>query len=199
MKLRGMLLPCLYLVMLGIAIGSQHAPSPPDNHSHEFRSLQAKLAYLKQNGAKAHPDPKATDLTEAEVNAYFNEGGVKLPKGVSHVQLTSQPGVVEAHAAVDFEAITQGKGSSNPIYSLFSGTHDIHAVAQASGANGVGSIRVQTIELDGVAVPQVLLQLFVEHYITPKYPNVGITSTFKMPLRIDSAAVETGRVRLVQK
>ena len=129
MKLRRSLLPCLLLLMLGVAIGDQHPPSPADNHSREFRSMQAKLAYLKQNAAKPHPDPKPTDLTEAEVNAYFNEGGVKLPKGVSHVRLTSQPGVIDAHAQIDFEAITKGRGSNNPLYSLFSGTHDIHAVA----------------------------------------------------------------------
>jgi hypothetical protein len=188
-----------FLLLLSVASANQSPQSASDNHSREFHSIQAKLAYLKQNAAKPHPDPKPTELPEAEVNAYFNEGGVKLPKGVSHVRLTSQPGVIDAHAQIDFEAITQGRASSNPLYSVFSGTHDIHAVAQAGGANGTASIRVQTIELDGVPVPQFLLQLFVEHYITPKYPNVGITSTFKLPLRIDSAVVDTGRVRLVQK
>lgn len=199
MRARARLLPCLLLLMLGVAIGEQHPQSPADNHSREFHSIQAKLAYLKQNAARPHPDPKPTELTEPEVNAYFNEGGVKLPKGVSHVRLTSQPDVIDAHAQVDFEAITNGRGSNNPLYSLFSGTHDIHAVAQASGANGTASIHVQSIELDGVQVPQFLVQLFVEHFITTKYPNVGITSTFKLPLRIDSAVIETGRVRLVQK
>ncbi len=198
MKLSRSLFPLLVL-MLGVAMGDQHPQSSADNHSPEFRSMRVKLAYLKQNAAKPHPDPKPTDLTEAEVNAYFNEGGVKLPKGVSHVRLTSQPGVIDAHAQIDFEAITNGRGSNNPVYSLFSGTHDIHAVAPASGANGTGSIRVQTVELDGATVPQFLLQLFVEHYITPKYPNVGMTSTFKLPLRIDSAVVDSGSVRLVQK
>jgi hypothetical protein len=199
MKLSSSLFPFLLLIMLGVAIGDQHPQSPGDNHSHEFHSMQAKLAYLKQNGAKAHPDSKPTELTEAEVNAYFNEGGVKLPKGVSHVRLSSQPGVIDAHAQIDFEAITNGRGSNNPVYSLFSGIHDIHAVAPASGANGTGSIRVQTVELDDATVPQFLLQLFVEHYLTPKYPNVGMTSTFKLPLHIDNAVVDSGRVRLVQK
>jgi hypothetical protein len=193
------LLPFLLLLTLGMAIADQHPQSPADNHSREFRSMQVKLAYLKQNAARPHPDPKPVELTEPEVNAYFNEGGVKLPKGVSQLHLTSQPGIIDAHAKIDFEAITQGRGSSNPLYSLFSGTHDLHAVAQASGANGTGSIRVQALVLDGVQVPQMLLQLFVEHYITPKYPNVGITSTFKLPLRIDSAVVKTGRVKLAQK
>jgi hypothetical protein len=72
-------------------------------------------------------------------------------------------------------------------------------VAQATGSNGKGSIREQSVSLDGIEVPQMLLQLFVQHYLTPKYPNVGITSTFDLPLRIDNAIVDTGRVRLTQK
>ena len=72
-------------------------------------------------------------------------------------------------------------------------------VAQASGANGTGTIHAQSVSLDGIEVPQMLLQLFVQHFLTPKYPNVGITSTFKLPLRIDSAVVESGQVRLAQK
>jgi hypothetical protein len=188
-----------FLLLLGVATADQQGAPPADNHSADFRAMQQKIAYLKQNAAKPHPDPKPTEFTEPEVNAYFNEGGVKLPKGVSHVRLTSQPAVLDAHAQVDFEAITQGRGANNPLYSLFTGTHDIHAVAQATGATGTGTIRVQSVELDGIQVPQFLLQLFVDRFVTPKYHNVGMTSTFKLPLRIDSAIVDTGRVRLVQK
>jgi hypothetical protein len=193
------LLVTFLLLNLGTASADLYPQSSHDAHSPDFRSMQQKVAYLKQNAAKAHPDPKPVELTEPEVNAYFNEGGVKLPKGVSHVRLTSEPAVLDAHAQIDFDAITQGRGASNPLYSLFSGTHDIHAIAQANGANGTGTIRVQSVELDGIQVPQFLLQLFVDHFITPKYHNVGVTSTFKLPLRIDTAIVDTGRVRLVQK
>jgi len=181
-----------------VMAGSKPEPQH-DNHSPDFRAMEQKIAYLKQNAAKPHPDPKPTELTEREANAYFNEGGVKLPKGVSHVRLTSTPGVIDGHAQVDFEALTQGKTSANPLFSLFSGTHDIHVVAQATASNGTGSIRAQSVSLDGIEVPQMLLQLFAQHFLTPKYPNVGITSTFKLPLRIDSAVVESGQVTLVQK
>jgi hypothetical protein len=160
--------------------------------------MERKIAYLKQNSARPHPDPKPTELTESEANAYFNEGGVKLPKGVSGVHLMAKPGQIDGRAQVDFEQIMQGRGSSNPFYSLFSGEHQVHAVSDASGANGIGKIHIQTVELDGVQIPQFALEWFVQHYLTPKYPNVGMTSTFKLPLRIDSAAVEAGKVILVQ-
>jgi hypothetical protein len=187
------------LLTAGMLAGDRKPEPQRDNHSADFRAMEQKIAYLKQNAAKAHPDPKPLELTEREANAYFDEGGVKLPKGVSHVRLTSTPGTIDGHAEVDFEALTQGKSSANPLLSLFSGIHDIHVVAQASGVNGTGTIRAQSVALDGLEVPQMLLQLFVQHFLTPKYPNVGITSTFKLPLRIDSAVVDTGNVRLTQK
>jgi len=189
----------LLALTLGAAASGQHPTVPHDNHSADFHAMEQKLAYLKANGAKAHPDPKPTELTEGEANAYFAEGGVKLPKGVSALHLTSRPGVLDAHAKIDFEEVMQGRGSNNPLYAMFSGKHDVEVVAQASGKNGSGSIQVQSIQLDGSEVPRWALEFFVQHYITPKYPNVGMTTTFKLPQRIDSAVVETGKVRLVQR
>jgi len=169
------------------------------NHSAAFRSMEQKVAFLKANGAKARPDAKPTEISESEANAFFNEGGVKLPKGVSNVHLAALPGQIDGRAQVDFEPIMQGKGSSNPFYGMFSGQHEVHATSQASGSNGVGTIRIQSVEMDGIQIPQFALEWFVQHYLTPKYKNVGMTSTFKLPLRIDSAVLETGKVRLVQR
>ena len=187
------------LVLLFSALLSTAQLPQHDTHSAEFRAMQQKIEYLRHNAAKPKPDSKPTYLTEREANAYFSEGGVKLPKGVGNVRLTSQPGALDAHAAVDFEAIMQGKGSTNPLLSLFRGAHDVHVIAQASGSAGTGTIRVQSAYLDGIEVPQMALEFFAQHYLTPKYPHVGVTSTFKLPLRIDSAVVEAGRVELMQK
>ena len=155
-----LLLPLLLLAATA-GLAADNKPEPQrDSHSSDFRAMEKKIAYLKQNAARPHPDPKPTDITEAEANAYFNEGGVKLPKGVSHVRLAAGPGSIDGHAQVDFEALTQRKTSSNPLLGLFSGTHDIHVVAQASGSNGTGSIHAQSVALDGVEVPQMLLPLF---------------------------------------
>jgi hypothetical protein len=187
----------LLLLILAVMAAAQ-APAPA-NHSAAYRSIQEKLAYLKVNAGKPHPDPKPVELTEPEVNAYFAEGGVKLPKGVSQVRLASRPGVIDGHAHVDFEPILQGHNPNNPLYSLFAGQHDIRVVAQAAGVNGVATLQVQTVEMDGNEVPRWALEFFVQRYVTPRYPNVGMTSTFKMPLRVDSATVEAGKVRLAQK
>lgn len=192
--------PRYALLCLVLAVAAaMAAQQPASGHSSNYRSIVQKLAYLKLNAAKSHPDPKPVDLTGAEVNAFFNEGGVKLPMGVSQVHLTSQPGVIDGHANVDFEEIMQGRGKNNPVYELFSGSHEIHVVAAASGSNGVATIKTQTVELDSVAVPQWALEFFVQHYVTSRYPNVGMTSTFRLPLRIQTATVEAGKLHLEQR
>jgi hypothetical protein len=172
---------------------------PPAHHSAAYLSMERKIAYLKQNSEREHPDPRPTEITQDEANAYFAEGGVKMPKGVSDLKLTAAPGVLDGHAKVDFDAITEKARSKNPLLGVFTGVHDVHVVAQASGTHGTGTITVQKVELDGIEIPQFVLQLFVDRYLKSKYPNVGLTSTVKLPLRIDSAAVESGKVELVQK
>ena len=168
-------------------------------HSAAYRSMEQKIAHLNQNAARAHPDAKPTQITQDEANAYFAEGGVKMPKGVTGLKLAAAPGTLDGHAKVDFDVLTEKARSRNPLLAVFTGVHDVHVVAQASGSSGTGTITVQKVELDNIEIPQMILQLFVDRYLKSKYPNVGLTSTFKLPLRIDTATVESGRVNLVQK
>lgn len=189
----------LLSLFLVLGICSSSLAWQAQEHSAAFRSMQEKIAWLQKNAARPKPYPKPTSITQDEANAYFNEGGVKLPKGVTSLKVTAQPGVLDAHAQVDFDVITQKARSSNPLLGIFSGVHDVHAIAHASGSNGTGTITVDHVYLDDIEMPEIALQFFVERYLKPKYPNVGQTSTFKLPLRIDSAAVETGQVTLVQK
>ena len=189
----------LRLAFLLVATASLVAAQAQPQHSDAYRSMEQKIAHLKQNAAREHPDPKPTEITQDEANAYFAEGGVKMPLGVSGLNLVATPGALDGHAKVDFDAITEKARSKNPLLGVFTGVHDVHLVTQAGGTNGTGTITVQKVELDGIEIPQMILQLFVDRYLKAKYPNVGLTSTFKLPLRIDTATVETGKVTLAQK
>ena len=186
------------LFVLSVATAPLAGQDQPQ-HTAAYRSMEQKIAYLKQNAAREKPNPKPTEITEDEANAFFNEGGVKMPKGVTGLKVTAQPGVLDGHARVDFDVITEKARSKNPLLAVFTGVHDVHLVAQAGGSNGSGSITAQHVYLDDIEIPQMMLQFFVDRYLKQKYPNVGLTSTFKLPLRIDSAGIETGKVALVQK
>ncbi len=162
-------------------------------------SMERKLQHIQSNAKVSQPDQTPTEFTEQEVNAYFASGAVKLPAGVQSVMFQGQPEVVTATARVDFDQLKAGHRSSNPLLSMFSGIHDVVVAAHVRGAGGQGYVNVDTVSLDGVEIPRFALQMFVEKYLQPKYPGVGLDSKFALPERIDTAKVELHKLTITQK
>jgi hypothetical protein len=181
-------------LLVAVAASAANSKASP-----ELASVNRKIAHLEANGRAAHPTPTPTVLTEAEINAYLASDEVQFPAGVNSVHLTGSQGTITGTAKVDFDQVRAGIHSSNPLLSIFSGVHDVNAEAHAYGRAGQGYVHIDSVSLDGVEVPNFVLQLFVEKYIQPKNPNIGIDSRFKLPDRIDSAVVGQHQVTLIQK
>lgn len=171
----------------------------PGASSPDANALQRKLDHIEANGAIRHPDQTPTVFAESEVNAYLGSGIVDLPAGVESVKLQFGPGTISGSARVDFDKALAGARSSNPLLSLFSGVHAVAVITHAHGSGGQGYVHVDSVSLDGVTVPNFVLELFIEKYLQPKYPQIGLDSRFALPDRIDSAAVAEHQVTLIQK
>jgi len=184
----------LYVVILAAAASAANNKTSP-----ELASVNRKIAHLEANGRTPRPNPAPTVLNEAEINAYLASDEVQFPAGVNSVHLTGSQGTISGTAKVDFDQVRAGIHSSNPLLSIFSGVHDVNAEAHAYGRAGQGYVHIDSVSLDGVEVPNFVLQLFVEKYIQPRNPNIGIDSQFKLPDRIDSAVVGQHQVTLIQK
>ena len=167
--------------------------------SPDLVSVNRKIAHLEENGRARHPNSAPTVLTEPEINAYLASDEVLLPAGVKSVRLTGTPGTITGTAQVDFDQVRADSGSSNPLLSIFSGIHEVTVQAHAYGRGGQGYVHVESVALDGIDVPNFVLELFVRKYIQPHNPEIGIDSRFKLPDRIDSAAAGQHQVMLVQK
>ena len=171
----------------------------PAKNSPEAAALQRKLDHLDANSRRAHPDATPTVFPEQEVNAYLASGSFELPVGVESVRLRFEPGVISGTSHVDFDKALAGARSANPLLSIFSGVHEVAVTTHASGLAGQGYVQVDSVSLDGITVPNFVLQLFIEKYLQPKYPQIGLDSRFALPDRIDRAKVENHQVTLVQK
>ncbi len=169
---------------------------PPTN---AVASMERKAKHVKDNGALADPSQTPTEFTENEVNAYMASGHIKLPVGVHSVRFQGRPGVVTANARVDFDEIRKGTASFNPLLAVFSGVHDVVVVAHVHGTGGQALVHIDSVALDGVEIPRFALELFVEEYLKPKYPDVGMDSRFDLPNRIDTAVVGEHKLTLTQK
>jgi hypothetical protein len=167
--------------------------------SHDLASAERKIDHVEANGRLPRPNPTPTVFTEAEVNAYLASDNIRLPAGVQSVKLEGEDGVITGNARVDFDRIREGAHSSNPLLSIFSGVHDVEVVAHAHGAQGRGHVHVDSVSIDNMEVPNFVLQLFVDKFLTPKYPDLGIDSQFALADRIDTATVGTHQLTIIQK
>ena len=161
--------------------------------------FQEKMNFLERNGKSNPVQRRSTQINADEVNAWFREGGYKLPQGVQKVIFHSQPDTIQANATVDFDQVKEGRHNLNPLLSVFSGVHEVEVIANGSAQNGQGHVTIQSVSIDGVGVPHLALELFVNKYITPKYPNVGLENDFQMPDRIDTATIGNDNALLTQK
>jgi hypothetical protein len=169
------------------------APASPE------ASMEAKLQQIENNAKGPTPDQTPTVLTEEEVNAYFASGKIDFPVGVKSVSFDSQPEVITGKSRVDFDQLKAGHSSANPLLSVFNGVHTVLVVAHAHAAGGEGYVHVDSVSLDEVDIPRFVLQMFVEKYLHPKYPNVGLDSQFALKDRVDTATVGLHSLSLTQK
>lgn len=162
-------------------------------------SMARKLNHIEQNAKLAHPDQTPTVMTEEEINDYFAAGRVKLPQGVKKVSFQGQSGLLTTLATIDFDEIRAGQRSSNPLLSIFSGTHNVRVESDAAAGGGVAKVHIRTVSIDGVDVPRMALEYFINKYLKPKYPNVGMDSTFQLPDKIDLATINYHKLTVTQK
>lgn len=173
---------------------AQQAKSPA------FARAESKLAWLAENGRTPHPSARPTVLTAEEWNAYLNQGGVNLPEGVSNVRISSRSGTAQGDADVNFDRLTGNRTRNNPLLQLFTEAHHVTVTVHAAAANGVGTVHVDSVMFDGVAVPRFALEYFIDRFLRPRYGKaVALDSTFPIHSRIDTATLGTNRVTLTQR
>jgi hypothetical protein len=169
-------------------------------HSPAFARAERKIAWLGENGRSEHPSSSPTVLTAEEWNAYLNEGGVKLPEGLSNIRISSQPSLAHADADVDFDRLTANRVRNNPLLALFAGKHHVAVTALVAGVHGTGAVRIESFALDGVEVPRIALEYFADRFLHPKYGNAAaLDSTFRLPARIDSVIFGTAQITISQR
>ncbi len=182
----------LVLLCLPLAVAGK-------SESRDLTSAERKIDHVEANGHSPRPNQTPTVFTEPEVNAYLASDNVRLPAGVESVKLEGEDGVITGNARVDFDRIREGAHSSNPLLSIFSGVHDVVVTAHAHGAGGRGQVHVDLVSIDNIEVPRFVLQMFVDRFLTPKYPELGLDSQFKLPNRIDTATVGRHELIVTQK
>ena len=174
-------------------------PNDPRQEQAAADSMQRKIDVIEVNSRRTPPRAATTEFTESEINAYFAERRLKIPEGVRSVTFQLAPGEVDAVTQVDFDQFTKGRTETNPLLMLFSGTHDVAVKAKAEGEGGMAHVSVQSVAIDGIPVPRMALQLFLERYVQPKYPNVKLDGDYALPAHIHTVTIAQDKGVVTQK
>ncbi|MHB8735277.1 MAG: hypothetical protein ACYC6M_08260 [Terriglobales bacterium] len=168
--------------------------------------LAAKLQRIETASRTANPQPPIT-LTAFDVNAFFRGPGArKLPAGVSHLVLSSQPpgaggraGSIEGTAQVDFDRLPHGRTSARMLLlgALFSGVHElaVHAAVRDADAP-TAHLHVDWVNLDGQTLPNFLIDAALQQFVQPKHPEISRDFAVALPRHATRAAVGTNVVEL---
>lgn len=194
------------LVPLLVAGGAQAPPSPPPSprpgltHA-EAESLRRKLEAVEARhraGAARRAAPVA--VSEAELNSYLNLGrGVRLPRGVSDVEIRLLPDRVAARGLVDLEAVggQVSVGAWSPL-SFLMGKVPLEARGRVTSKDGFGTLEVEEVRLASVPVPlSALEQMVVAATRTTASPHgFDIHAPFRLPYSVRRVRVEPARAWL---
>jgi hypothetical protein len=61
----------------------------------------------------------------------------------------------------------------------------------------VGRFELVEVQVDGIPVPNVLIEALIARYVKPKYPEVDLKEPFTMPWGIESLTITPGKTTIV--
>jgi hypothetical protein len=65
------------------------------------------------------------------------------------------------------------------------------------GQEGRGKFDLQEVRVDGIPVPNVLIQTLIKKYVNPKYPEVDLNEPFEMPWKMQEVKLVPSKATVV--
>jgi len=175
---------------------SLRAVSAPEALSEAAARSGADKLRSIQEGSLARSSG-AVRFSEEEANSYLEyELASEYPPGLNWVRVQFTPGRLQGTAEVDFDKAKQAsrRPSNGMMDYLFFGVHTLAVEGGFSGVNGIGHFDLETVQLDGVVLPQSLVDYLIERFLAPRYPALAIDRPFPLPFSIDRVQVERGSI-----
>ena len=161
------------------------------------QSLQWKIDAIKK--AADTPGHKhgsgLAQLSEGELQSYvFYSLKDDIPARLDSVDVQLDQDTVGCETQVTFTSNATG----NPVLdALVGGTHNLSLKGKLIGHEGRGKFDLQQVQVDGIPVPNVLMQALIKRYVKPKYPEVDLNEPFDLPWEIQELKLEPGKATVI--
>ena len=185
------------MIALRTIAAKESAKSPTEISPKAAKVLQQKIDDIKV--ADANPNrqdgPKRLEVFEAELESYLLYSlKDDIPAQVDSADVQIGPDVVALDTQITFASNATG---NTVVDALMGGTHNLFVKGQFIGHQGRGKFDLREVRVDGIPVPNVLIQALIKKYVNPKYPEVDLNQPFDMPWGIEELKLELGKANVV--
>ena len=165
----------------------QSSESPPDLNLEAANSLFDKIIAIRnaENSSTRSLDEATTILvTETEMESFvFFSMGDEIPARVDSIDVTVGAGTIAAATELTFDS---EESSGNPIVDLLlESPHSLFVRGALEGHAGEGTFELQQVRVDGFPVPIVIVEVLIDRYVNPRFPEVDLDEGFLIPWSIE--------------
>lgn len=183
------------VVALGAAVPTGQPESTPTEGQRLAETLDAIVGYSAAPGSPA----RTITLTERGINAYLRfQAADLLPPAVGEPRMRLLgAGRLSAHALIDLDRLRdeRPRGPLDPLRYL-GGRVEVVAVGALRASAGVGRFEIESVHVESIPVPVVLLVEAVRAH--PGSDGFDLTAPFRLPYGIRELRVEATRAIVVQ-
>jgi hypothetical protein len=161
------------------------------------KTLQQKIDAIKhaENDPKHKRGSTRIEVTEAELESYLLHSLKEdIPARVDTADVKLAPDTVSLDTQITFASDATG----NPMVdAIVGGTHNLFLKGKLNAKEGRGRFDLEEVRVDGIPVPNVLIQALIKKYVKPKYPDVDLNEPFDMPWGIQELKIDAGKATVV--
>ena len=161
------------------------------------KSLEQKKEAIKnaENDPKHKSASRSVELSEGELESYLLFSlKDEIPAQIDSADVQLGHDTVALDTQITFASNPTG----NPVTdALVGGTHNLFLKGKFIAQKSRGKFDLQEVKVDGIPVPNVLIQALIKKYVIPKYPDVDLNQPFDMPWGIEELKIEPGKATVV--
>ena len=173
-------------------------PSPlTDVSPKAAKVLQEKIDAIKdaEDNPKHKRGSTRVEISEVELESYLLyslKEDIPAQIDTADVQLDSDT------VGLDTQITFTSNATGNPVVdALVGGTHNLFLKGKLVAHDRRGKFDLQDVRVDGIPMPNILIQALIKKYVKPKYPEVELNDPFDMPWGIEGLKIEPGKATVV--
>lgn len=181
-------------VLLGL-LTAEAVSAQSDVSQKTAKVLQAKIDAIRAAETSGNHDRKTIEVSEPELESYvLYELRDDIPARIESLDVQLTAGAVAADTKMTFG---QGATGSTLVDLLIAGTHTFFFKGKLAASSKQGKFDLEEVKVDGIPVPNILVETLIAKYVKPKYPEVDLGEPFPMPWGIHSLVITPGKATIV--